>query len=142
MTPSGVVITKRALSAAVACGGAGMSEPDDDEEEEGEGGSFEERLKSARQKHGLEPAPKTEDEGLGWAQRPLAMAFRLAGEMVAALVVAVAIGWWLDRLLGTAPWLLLVFVVLGTAAGILNVWRLVAPDEKDSHRSDGSGNVP
>ena len=33
------------------------------------------------------------------------------------------IGWALDRLLGTAPWLLVLFVTLGFAAGLLNVIR-------------------
>ncbi|MGH7068598.1 MAG: AtpZ/AtpI family protein [Acetobacteraceae bacterium] len=110
--------------------------------------SFEERLRTAREKRGLEPASQHEGEGMGWAERPLAMAFRLAGEMLASLVVGVAIGWWLDRVLGTAPWLLLVFVVLGTAAGILNVWRLVSPKDEQAPkqegppRSEGSGKVP
>jgi ATP synthase protein I len=39
----------------------------------------------------------------------------------------VAIGWALDRWLGTRPILLAVFVLLGGAAGILNVWRIYAP---------------
>lgn len=98
--------------------------------------SFEERLQAARSRRGLEPARK--GEGMGWAERPLAMAFRLAGEMVAALVVGVAIGWWLDRVLGTAPWLLLLFVVLGTAAGILNVWRVAVPKEDGAPKDGGA----
>lgn len=118
-----------------------MGEPDDGQPPGGEGPSFEERLKNARQRRGLEPAPKKEEGSLDWTKRPVALAFRVAGELVSALIVAVAIGWWLDRVLGTAPWLLLLFLVLGSAAGILNVWRLVAPNEKDSHPSDGSGNV-
>lgn len=104
--------------------------------------SFEERLHAARAKRGLDLASKPEDEGMGWAGRPLAMAFRVAGEMLASLVVGVVIGWWLDRVFGTAPWLLLVFVVLGTAAGIVNVWRLVAPREEGPPGADGSGKAP
>ncbi|MGH7050301.1 MAG: AtpZ/AtpI family protein [Acetobacteraceae bacterium] len=100
--------------------------------------SFEERLQAARQKRGLEPARTREGEGMGWVDRPLAMAFRLAGEMVASLVVGVAIGWWLDRVLGTAPWLLLLFVVLGTGAGILNVWRVAVPKEDGAPKDGGA----
>jgi ATP synthase protein I len=48
-------------------------------------------------------------------------------EMVSALVVAIAIGFGLDWLFGTKPILIAVFVLLGGAAGILNVWRLFAP---------------
>lgn len=93
--------------------------------------SFEERLRSAREKVGLDTPPPATEGGLGWAQRPLAMGFRVVGEMIAAMVVAVAIGWGLDRWLGTAPWLLLLFVVLGGAAGVLNVWRMFAPRDED-----------
>ena len=50
---------------------------------------------------------------------------RLGLEMVSALVVAIAIGYGLDRYFGTRPILLLVFLPLGIAAGVLNVWRMV-----------------
>jgi ATP synthase protein I len=33
----------------------------------------------------------------------------------------------LDRWLGTWPWLFLVFFVLGSVAGVLNVYRLFSP---------------
>ena len=53
----------------------------------------------------------------------LGLAFRLTTELVAGLVVGGLIGWQLDRWLGTAPVLMLVFFALGAAAGILNVIR-------------------
>ena len=34
------------------------------------------------------------------------------------------IGWALDQLLGTGPWLLLVLLFLGTAAGVWNIVKL------------------
>lgn len=49
---------------------------------------------------------------------------RIGVELVAALIVGVGIGYLLDRWLGTAPWLLLVFFLLGSAAGIMNVFRV------------------
>ncbi len=52
---------------------------------------------------------------------------RVGVELVSALVVAVAIGWALDHWLHTLPLFLIVFVLLGGAAGILNVWRVMAP---------------
>jgi ATP synthase protein I len=48
-------------------------------------------------------------------------------ELVAALAVALAIGWGLDRWLHTLPLFLSLFVLLGGAAGVLNVWRVVSP---------------
>lgn len=48
---------------------------------------------------------------------------RIGIEMVSAIGVGVGIGWLLDRWLGTAPWLMVVFFFLGAAAGILGVYR-------------------
>ncbi len=56
----------------------------------------------------------------------LGMAWRLGLELVSALVVGVAIGYLLDRWLGTKPWLLVLFFVLGAAAGMLNVYRTMS----------------
>ncbi len=53
------------------------------------------------------------------------IALRIGVELVAALIVGVAIGIGLDRWLGTTPWLMVVFIVLGAAAGILNVVRVM-----------------
>jgi ATP synthase protein I len=50
---------------------------------------------------------------------------RVGIEMAGTLAVGVAIGWGLDRWLGTGPWLLVVFFFLAAAAGILNVYRAV-----------------
>ena len=90
--------------------------------------SFEERLATARDKQGLEAARsgsgKTPD---GLDGSALAIGVRVGVEMVSALVVAVAIGWGLDWLFGTRPILMAVFVLLGGAAGVLNVWRMFAP---------------
>jgi ATP synthase protein I len=56
---------------------------------------------------------------------PSAMArgFRLSTELVAGVVVGAALGWVLDRLLGIAPWGMIVFLLLGFVAGVLNVMR-------------------
>ena len=53
----------------------------------------------------------------------IGMAFRLSTELVAGLIAGGLVGWLLDQWLGTKPWLLLIFFFLGTAAGILNVFR-------------------
>lgn len=54
----------------------------------------------------------------------LGLAMRVSVELVSALAIGVVIGWLLDRWLGTGPWLMLVFIFLGGAAGILNVYRM------------------
>ncbi|MFC7399439.1 AtpZ/AtpI family protein [Chelatococcus sp. GCM10030263] len=53
----------------------------------------------------------------------LAGALRLAGEFVAGVIVGSLLGWGLDYALGTSPWGLIVFLLLGFAAGVMNVMR-------------------
>jgi ATP synthase protein I len=53
----------------------------------------------------------------------IARGFRMSTELVAGVLVGVAIGLLLDRWLGTSPWGLLVLLLLGFAAGVLNVMR-------------------
>ena len=91
--------------------------------------SFEERLKAARGRQGLDaPSPlSARDQGDIGGMSPWGIGLRVGVELVSALVVAVAIGYGLDRLFGTKPILIAVFVLLGGAAGVLNVWRLFAP---------------
>lgn len=50
-------------------------------------------------------------------------ALRLSSEFIAAVVVGAGIGWVLDKWAGTSPWGLIVFLLLGFAAGVLNVMR-------------------
>jgi len=62
----------------------------------------------------------------------LSGAFRLTTEMVASLAVGGFGGWLLDGWLGTRPWLLLVFLVLGGAAGTLNAYRAAMRMARDA----------
>ena len=59
-------------------------------------------------------------------QTALGLAFRVSVELVSAVAVGLAIGWGLDYLLDTKPWLMVVFIVLGGAAGVMNVFRLAS----------------
>jgi ATP synthase protein I len=52
-----------------------------------------------------------------------ARGLRLSSELVAGVLVGAAIGWALDRVLGISPWGLIVFLLLGFAAGVMNVIR-------------------
>lgn len=59
---------------------------------------------------------------------------------VLALVMGFAAGNWLDRRLGTQPWLTLLGFVVGLAAGVLNVvrtMRTVASSGSDSSPPPG-----
>ena len=50
-------------------------------------------------------------------------AFKLGTELVAAVAVGTIIGFILDTLFDTKPWLIIIFFFLGAAAGMLNVIR-------------------
>jgi ATP synthase protein I len=65
-----------------------------------------------------------------------ARGFRLSSELVAGVLVGAGIGWALDRLLGISPWGLIVFLLLGFAAGVVNVVRAVAPGNDPAGRPD------
>jgi ATP synthase protein I len=76
------------------------------------------QLQEAQDRHA--PAPGRQPQSQGAA---LGQALRLGMELVAGVAVGGFIGWALDRFLGTAPILMVVFLGLGATAGILNVVR-------------------
>ncbi|MFM1813828.1 MAG: hypothetical protein RLZ98_523 [Pseudomonadota bacterium] len=64
--------------------------------------------------------PDRPDGGRGQA---MGQAMKIAIELVVGVAVGGFIGWFLDKQLGTRPWLLMLFIVLGFCAGMLNVIR-------------------
>jgi ATP synthase protein I len=63
-------------------------------------------------------------------EKPRRPDFRRAAELSSialvlpsSIAVGLFIGYLLDRWLGTAPWLLLVFTVLGIVSGLLSLFR-------------------
>ncbi|HEY4201081.1 MAG TPA: AtpZ/AtpI family protein [Devosiaceae bacterium] len=60
----------------------------------------------------------------------LGRAVRLGSEFIAAVLVGTGIGYVLDQWLNTRPWIMLVMLLVGFAAGILNVTRAVAEMNK------------
>ena len=51
--------------------------------------------------------------------------------LVVATVIGLAGGYYLDRWLGTSPWLTLIGLLLGIAAGFVNLFRTVKRAEHD-----------
>jgi ATP synthase protein I len=92
-------------------------------------GAFETRLLAARTRQGLE-CP----DG-GQAAKPPGFAsvvMRSGAEFGSAIGIAALIGYFLDRALHTRPVLMVVFVLLGWAAGILNVRRALVSLETEA----------
>lgn len=102
-----------------------MSEPDDERPESGAAGhkataDLEARIARARGRSSAEagatPVRQQNTSGLtlGW---------RLGSEFVAAIIVGAGLGYLLDMFLPTRPWGMIVLLLLGFAAGVLNVVR-------------------
>jgi ATP synthase protein I len=84
--------------------------------------SLGERLEAARRQGRPAQRPVgTGDRSILSAALGLGMRFGI--ELVVAVGVGFFIGWAIDRGLGTRPWFMVAFLVLGAAAGILNAWR-------------------
>jgi ATP synthase protein I len=94
-------------------------------------GNLNHRLSEIRDSRKIRTDQPGTDGGDG-AARASAMArgFRLSSELIAGVVVGAALGWGLDHMLSTSPWGMIVFVLLGFTAGVVNVVRSagVAPD--------------
>lgn len=90
---------------------------------------------AARSPEGLEGEDKAKTGSLvGYGQ-----ALKLSSEFIAGIAVGVGIGWMIDRLAGTSPWGLIVFLLLGFCAGVLNILRsagLVAGFGQDGRSAD------
>lgn len=99
------------------------AENDGDEKRDISGQDLEQRLQWLERS--LEAKRKKETAGRNPASDAsgYAQAFRLSAEFIAGIGVGVALGWGFDKWLGTSPWGLIVFLLLGFAAGVVNVLR-------------------
>jgi ATP synthase protein I len=77
---------------------------------------LEDRIAAARAKR--EPVRRAHGE---FTQGSLA--WRMVIELVVGMVLGLALGWGFDSLLGTRPWGLVIFALLGFAAGVRTMLR-------------------
>ena len=82
--------------------------------------ALEQRLESAQARHTKSDKEHSNDGSL------LGMAWRLSTELVVSVLVGAGLGYGLDKLFGTAPWLLIVGLGFGFATGIRGVMRVAA----------------
>jgi ATP synthase protein I len=66
--------------------------------------------------------------------RELAKYSALGFEMALSVVIGMGIGYYLDRWLGTGPWLMIVWIGLGFAAGVRSLYRAAVRSGKDLER--------
>jgi ATP synthase protein I len=95
-------------------------------------GSLEHRLSEIRDGRNIRTDQSEAGSGDGSARASaMALGFRLSSELIAGVLVGALMGWGFDRLLSTSPFGLIVFVLLGFTAGVVNVIRSagVAPNK-------------
>jgi ATP synthase protein I len=95
-------------------------------------GSLDQRLSEIRGSRKIGTDQLEAGSGNGAARASaMALGFRLSSELIAGVVVGALIGWGIDHLLSTSPWGLIVMVLLGFTAGVVNVIRSAgaAPDK-------------
>lgn len=63
-------------------------------------------------------------------------------EMAASVVIGLLMGMGLDHLLGTAPWLALVFLVLGAVAGFRALYRTLRAWQREEEEAAAARGGP
>lgn len=107
-------------------------------------GDIDRRLDEARAR--ITPKPTVDSRQRGQA---MGQGLRIAVDLVVGVAFGGFVGWWLDRYFGTAPWLMVLLIILGFTAGMMNVIRtarrmqaeaeasqLAAPSVKDDAKYD------
>ncbi|MGR6431857.1 AtpZ/AtpI family protein [Rhizobium sp. PAMB 3182] len=107
-----------------------------------------ESLEERRKRLGAEIASVRKDAEMDEAgeiraeesRKGYAMAVKLSSEFISAIIVGGLLGYLLDWLAGTSPWGLIVLLLLGFCAGVLNVLRASGkvttphPIDRDVHK--------
>jgi ATP synthase protein I len=95
--------------------------------------ALEARLDEARKRS--EPGKAHMEEHYSQAQ----LAWRMVIEMVAGVGIGAAIGYGLDSLFGTRPWLMAVFTILGFIAGVKTMIRSAEEVQRKAETAEAAG---
>ncbi len=87
------------------------------------------QIKSLNQR--IQKAKTTLNPGKDKPPSPVGKAMKIVVEIVAAMAVGVVIGILVDNYFDTQPIFIIIFFLLGSAAGILNVFRVAKSLQKN-----------
>ena len=73
------------------------------------------------------------------SRKGYAAAMKLSSEFIAGIVVGAFLGYLLDHFAGTGPWGMIILLLLGFCAGVLNVLRSAGLVATPDQRHDGPG---
>lgn len=59
------------------------------------------------------------------------MAWTVGLNLVFSTFIGLAIGYWLDKVFGTSPWLTIIFLVLGIIAGFRELFKMAKKEIRD-----------
>lgn len=84
------------------------------------------RLSAELAERGVEEAAEAKrDAQSEESRRGMALGLKISSEFIAAIAVGAMLGYLLDSFAGTGPWGLVILLLLGFCAGVLNVLRTV-----------------
>src|SRR6218665_3091283 len=75
------------------------------------------------------------------SRKGMALGFKISSEFISAVAVGAILGYLLDRFAGTSPWGLIILLLLGFCAGVLNVLRSVGMVAQPPSLTKRSGDV-
>ena len=116
-------------------GPAGKTDASDDDLERRRR-DLEATLAARRPEKRFEGESANSDSVAGFGQ-----ALKLSSEFIAGVLVGAGLGWVIDRMAGTSPWGLIVFLLLGFGAGVLNVLRSAGLVAESGPKRSGKGAV-
>ena len=96
--------------------------------------ALEDKLSAARKR--VEPEKAHMEEHYSQAQ----LAWRMVIELVAGLGIGFGIGFGLDALIGTRPWLMVVFTLLGFVAGVKTMIRSATEVQRKTEAAQAAAN--
>ena len=100
-------------------------------EDKGSLKALDQRLEAAKSRHGRPGAGPDDGRPTGGSEG-MGAGMRIAVELVVAVLVGTGIGIALDKWLGTQPWLLILFFLLGCGAAFRNVYRAAQEIERQA----------
>ena len=103
----------------------------DERDPDGALSEIETRIQRAR----AENEPKTEQN-----YSSAGVAFRIGVDLISGVAFGVVVGLALDSWLDTTPWMMILLILLGTAAGIRNVIRTAALETERQNRQNKQRN--
>ena len=88
---------------------------------------LDEKIGAFRKKKRALNADKTQK----YEPRSAAKGFQMSVELISAVLVGAAMGYFFDYVFKTSPWFLCVLTIFGGAAGILNVYRTAKAEDEE-----------